>query len=93
MKAGRWNPEAEDAQKALVDAFKKEHNMKRSCCRPELLAAGIFPPLRFHNIPLRHPHSGSIEATLPGGLTHAKIYTLLNLSTSHKDVEMTRNLE
>ena len=28
MKAGRWNPEAEDAQKALVDAFKKEHNMK-----------------------------------------------------------------
>ncbi len=28
MKAGRWNPEAEDAQKALVDAFKKERNIK-----------------------------------------------------------------
>jgi ribonuclease Z len=28
MKAGKWNPQAEDAQRDLVDAFKKEHNMK-----------------------------------------------------------------
>jgi len=28
MKAGRWNPQASDAQKKLVDTFKKEHNMK-----------------------------------------------------------------
>jgi len=28
MKAGRWNPQASDAQKELVDSFKKEHNMK-----------------------------------------------------------------
>ena len=28
MKAGRWNPQASDAQKELVDAFKKEINMK-----------------------------------------------------------------
>ena len=28
MKAGRWNPQASDAQKELVDTFKKKHNMK-----------------------------------------------------------------
>jgi ribonuclease Z len=28
MKAGRWNPQAEDAQKSLVDSFKKEYKMK-----------------------------------------------------------------
>ena len=28
MKAGRWNPQTEDAQKNLVDAFKKKYNMK-----------------------------------------------------------------
>jgi ribonuclease Z len=28
MKAGRWNPQAEDAQKALVDAFKKKYKLK-----------------------------------------------------------------
>jgi ribonuclease Z len=28
MKAGRWNPQAADAQKALIEAFKKENNMK-----------------------------------------------------------------
>ncbi len=28
MKAGKWNPQAEDAQRDLVDAFKKKHNMK-----------------------------------------------------------------
>ena len=28
MKAGRWNPEAENAQKELVDTFKKEYDMK-----------------------------------------------------------------
>jgi ribonuclease Z len=28
MKAGKWNPEAEEAQRDLVDAFKKEHDMK-----------------------------------------------------------------
>lgn len=27
-KAGRWNPEAEDASAKLIKAFKKEHNMK-----------------------------------------------------------------
>jgi ribonuclease Z len=28
MKAGRWNPQASDAQKELVDTFKKKYNMK-----------------------------------------------------------------
>ena len=28
MKAGKWNPQAEDAQKKMVDSFKKENNMK-----------------------------------------------------------------
>jgi ribonuclease Z len=28
MKAGRWNPQAMDAQKSLVDSFKKEYKMK-----------------------------------------------------------------
>jgi ribonuclease Z len=28
MKAGRWNPQAEDAQKDLVDAFKKKYEMQ-----------------------------------------------------------------
>ena len=28
MKAGKWNPETEDAQKAMVDAFKKEYNLE-----------------------------------------------------------------
>ena len=28
MKAGRWNPQASDAQKELVDTFKKEHDLK-----------------------------------------------------------------
>jgi ribonuclease Z len=28
MKAGRWNPQASDAQKHLVDTFKKKYNMK-----------------------------------------------------------------
>jgi ribonuclease Z len=28
MKAGRWNPQAEDAQKELVDAFKKKYDMQ-----------------------------------------------------------------
>ena len=28
MKAGRWNPQATDAQKSLVDSFKKEYKMK-----------------------------------------------------------------
>jgi ribonuclease Z len=28
MKAGKWNPQADDAQRDLVGAFKKKHNMK-----------------------------------------------------------------
>ena len=28
MKAGRWNPETEDAMKSLVGSFKKEYNLK-----------------------------------------------------------------
>jgi ribonuclease Z len=28
MKAGRWNPQASDAQKELVDTFEKKYNMK-----------------------------------------------------------------
>ena len=28
MKAGRWNPQTEDAQKTLVDAFKKKYKLK-----------------------------------------------------------------
>lgn len=28
MKAGKWNPQAADAQDAMIKAFKKEHNMK-----------------------------------------------------------------
>jgi len=28
LKAGRWNPQAENAQKEMVEAFKKEHGMK-----------------------------------------------------------------
>jgi ribonuclease Z len=28
MKAGRWNPQASDAQKELVDTFKKKYKMK-----------------------------------------------------------------
>ena len=28
MKAGRWNPEAEEAQRDLIEAFKKEYDMR-----------------------------------------------------------------
>ena len=28
IKAGRWNPEANDAQKVMIKAFRKEHHMK-----------------------------------------------------------------
>ena len=27
MKAGKWNPQTEDAQKSLIEAFKKEYNL------------------------------------------------------------------